>query len=99
MMNSQPTSFSTCPMPGVKNSNTIEPSTVSPLMALSRSDRLATLILLASAGMDARTTPSMCAEERQRMGRHQTDQTKQEANRPQPNRTPQQMHDPGDEIG
>src|SRR5262249_39794416 len=104
MMNSQPASFSTCPMPGVKNSNTIEPGSVSPLVALSRSDRLATSILSqfdrpcgdaalwASTG--AADLRSMRTQERQSVRCGEPDQAKEEPNHSHPRRAPEEIDDP-----
>src|SRR5215475_3597050 len=86
MMNSQPTSFSTCPMPGVKNSNTIEPSSVSLLMALSRSHRLADL-------------RSVRTQKCQSVRCGKSDQAKDEPNHSQPHCTPEEIDHPRDEIG
>src|SRR5690349_21361104 len=105
MMNSLPASFSTCPMPGVKNSNTIEPSSVSPPMARSRSDRLATPdpppstdlpVLERLAIADLR---SVRTQERQSMRCRKPDQAKTQPNHSQPHRAPEEVDDPRDEVG
>src|SRR5262245_21817154 len=103
MMNSQPTSFSTCPMPGVKNSNTIEPSSVSLLMALSRSDRLATSILPPSTDHAGRhrlaDLRSVRTQKCQSVRCGKSDQAKDEPNHSQPHCTPEEIDHPRDEIG
>src|SRR5215471_9844886 len=104
MMNWQPASFSTWPMPGVKNSNTIAPGSVSPLRALSRSDRLATSILpqstdQAGAALSTGTARSMRTQERQSVRCRKPDQAKEQPDRSQPHRTPEEIDDPRYEVG
>src|SRR6516225_2542279 len=110
MMYSQPASLSTWAMPGEKNSNTIEPSTVSPLMARARSDRFATADPpfpgwssqqpgVAAATRRPPALPSGSAQKRQRVGCGYAKQTEQEPDHSQPSRTPEEIDDARDEIG